>query len=69
MRRVAVRGERHMSAKLSDDIVRKMRRLRARNISYQKLADMFGVTKPAARFAVIGKTWRHVEENGLCQRD
>lgn len=68
MRRVAVRGERHMSAKLTKKIVQKMRRLRARQTTYQRLADMFGVSKPAARFAVIGKTWSHVKDTKSCQK-
>ncbi len=53
-------GERHPDAKLSDDLVREIRRLRALGVGWGTLGKMFGVTPRAARLAALGKTWSHV---------
>lgn len=54
------RGERHTNAKLDDDKVREMRRLREEGWEYRALAAEFGVTPRAAWLAVNGGTWAHV---------
>lgn len=63
MKRVVVRGERHTSAKLTERTVFRMRQLRKRGATFQQMADDFGVTKQAARRAIIGETWSHLKEN------
>lgn len=52
-------GERNGHAKLSEDDVREMRRLRP-SMSYYRLARKFGVSYAAAWNAVNGKTWAHL---------
>lgn len=59
--RSRVRGERHPQAKLTEDIVRSIRRRSLDGTSSAQMAREFGVTRAAIRFAVKGRTWRHVE--------
>lgn len=54
------RGEKAGAAKLTDDDVREMRRLRDEGLPYKKIADRFGVAKYAAQLAIKRKTWAHV---------
>lgn len=54
------RGVNHRLAKLTDADVRKMRALRVLGVPYAKLARDFGVTPRAAKLAVDGETWKHV---------
>ncbi len=53
-------GERHQDAKLTDEIVRECRARRAAGAAYLGLSREFGVSYPAMRAAIIGKTWKHV---------
>jgi len=53
-------GEKHGKAKLNDRVVREARRLRRYGLSFQSIADRFGVTDTVIRFAIIGRTWKHV---------
>ena len=49
--------------KLTAEQVQEMRRRReAERISFGKLAKEYGVSETAARFAVQGKRWSHLEE-------
>lgn len=55
-------GEKHPSAKLTDDLVREMRVMRKRDgTSYARLAQMFHVSKTAVCLAVSCKNWKHVQ--------
>jgi len=54
------RGERSGKSKLTDRAVLEMRRMRRWGSSYQAIADRFGVSDTVARFAIIGKTWKHI---------
>lgn len=60
---MAIRG-RHGRAKLTPLKVTEMRRLRDSGVSYRVLGRMFGVSCVNARFAVIGKNWAHVRDEG-----
>jgi group I intron endonuclease len=54
-------GESHHSAKLTDTIVLEMRcRYKAGGVMFAELAAEFGVGPSTARFAIIGKTWTHL---------
>jgi hypothetical protein len=55
-------GEQHPRSKLTDIIVRRMRLMREDNktLSYQKIADLYGVAKKTAMDAIKGVTWRHI---------
>lgn len=55
------RGEAHPLAKLTADDVRKMRALRVLGVPYAKLARDFHVTPRAAKLAVDGDTWKHID--------
>lgn len=52
--------ERNPSAKLTRDQVVRMRELRVEGLTYAQLGIEFSVSKVAARFAVIGRTWGSV---------
>jgi hypothetical protein len=54
------RGERHGRATLTDQDVKKMRRLRERGVPLNHLADRFGTTKTNVCHIVARRTWRHV---------
>lgn len=54
-------GERHHSAKLTDEIVRQCRaRYAAGDGTSVSLAREFGVAQSAMHNALVGKTWKHV---------
>jgi hypothetical protein len=55
------RGERAGSAKLTDDSVREMRRLKLeQGIGSRRLSRIFGVSRSAAKDVIKNQTWRHV---------
>jgi len=54
-------GEGHPFSVLSDLEVLEMRKLRSTdNLSYQELADLFGVSKPTVQAIIKGFTWKHL---------
>jgi hypothetical protein len=54
-------GEESHKAKLTENDVREMRHLRYNDgLSYTAIGKTFGVSKVAARNAVMGRTWKHV---------
>lgn len=55
------RGELAWNAKLTDDIVREIRRMyRPGSFSYQRIAKLLNIHPGAVRGVVYGKTWNHV---------
>jgi hypothetical protein len=58
--RTARGDDRHGRAKLTTDIVRKIRKLRGRYTQCE-MADMFGVTHQSIQAVLTGKSWSHVE--------
>lgn len=59
----ARRGEAHHKAKITDDDVREIRRLRAAGLSYTQITDAIDwkIDVSTVRFVVKGLTWRHVK--------
>jgi HNH endonuclease len=57
-----VRGEQSPHAKLTAACVVELRRLRADGMSWQRLADRFGVSVAAVRQVLDGVSWSHVQE-------
>ena len=54
-------GAAHHFAKLTDDRVIELRRLRNKERwSYSRLSALFGVTESAVAAVCTGKTWRHI---------
>lgn len=62
-RRAVLAGTLNPRAKLSEWQVSESRRLRGK-VSQQTLADRFGVSKTAIRYAQIGRNWREFPEVG-----
>lgn len=58
-RRRPPRGSQHGNARLTEDAVSQMRRLRADGWTFRKLAEGFGVSAMTAHRAVTGRGWRH----------
>lgn len=56
----APKGEKTRTCKLKERDVLKMRELKKQNISYKKIADIFGVGSTTAFFAIKGITWKHI---------
>lgn len=54
-------GEENGASKLLEVDVRSIRRLLAKGISQQSIADRFGVTQGAISDIKLGKKWRHVQ--------
>lgn len=54
------KGESSPVSKLTDDIVREMRSLRAQGWSQQRIADKFGVSQPLVGMVCRRKIWSHV---------
>lgn len=60
-RQVGARGDDHGKAKLTEDIVRALRKEYAgRPIPDRALAKQFGMNRATIYKAITGKTWRHV---------
>ena len=55
-----LKGEQFPQAKLTDDGVREVRRLRMAGLSQQAIADRFGVSQVVISLILRGKTWKHV---------
>jgi hypothetical protein len=56
-------GVRNGAARLTEQDVRDIRRIYANGgISQKRLAEQFGVTQVAVRMIVIGRNWRHVQD-------
>jgi hypothetical protein len=60
--RAAQPGERHHMAKLTDELVRAMRRAAAGGRSFTAVADEFGVPRVTAYSAIVGNTWQTVTD-------
>lgn len=57
-----LRGERSGAAKLTDDDVREIRRLRAVNVSGSVIARQFGISKQNVSSIGLRQTWKHVAD-------
>lgn len=57
----ANRGQNNRLAKLTDEIVREARRLRALGVKIKDISAMYGVGGTTLSNAINGKTWRHVQ--------
>lgn len=55
------RGERRPEAKLTDEKVIELFRLRLLGFSYAEIARKFHISAPTAQKAGTGKTWKHVK--------
>jgi hypothetical protein len=56
------RGSDHPSAKLTEDQVREIRRLRRQESKpYSVIGEQFGIDETTARRICVGQTWRHVK--------
>ena len=53
-------GVGHHKAKLTDQAVRKMKKLRKNGMTYQAIADSFGITLGPCWDAINSKSWKHV---------
>ena len=58
--RLAVQGERNGRAKLTEDLVREARRLRAKGWTLRELGALLEVSTSTAGYAVRGQTWGHI---------
>ena len=56
------RGVDHPNSKLDDDKVSEILKLREDGMSFQKIANLYGVTKPTIMSIIKGKTWKHVKK-------
>ena len=56
-RRAAGRGERHGSAKLTEQRVREVRRLKAESMAHKAIARRLGVGTATVFDIVYGRTW------------
>lgn len=54
-------GESHPGAKLSDELVRKMRSMRADGLTVRQIARDFSVSVMTASRAISGKSWSHIK--------
>lgn len=57
----SAKGERHSHAKLTDDEVREIRRLRQDGWLQRDVAKRFGVAPSQISMITHGKTWKHVK--------
>ena len=48
--------------KLTADDVRSIRRMNAEGATQTRIATLYGVSQPAIHFILVGRTWRHVED-------
>ena len=55
------KGGNHPLAKLCENDVRTIRRLRAEGWSQQKIADLVGIAQPNVSQVLLGRTWSHVK--------
>ncbi len=57
----AVKGEAHYCARLSEKIVRSLRKRHKKgNVSYRQLSRELGVSDTVVRDAIVGNSWKHV---------
>jgi hypothetical protein len=54
------RGERHYKSKLTEDIVRQMRNMRAAGMRVKDIAEHFGHKEHIASDVLLGRCWKHV---------
>lgn len=55
------KGVRNRRAKLTDDQVRQIRKLRSEGVTLSKLGKGFGVSEQCIYFILSGKTYKNVE--------
>ena len=54
------RGEKHPSAKLTEEKVLELREMRRQGMAYWKLARIFGISDRTAYRIATGSLWSHV---------
>lgn len=54
-------GESHHNARLSNEAVRSMRKLKVQGLRLEEIAERFGVGRITVYDAVKGRTWSHVQ--------
>ena len=57
---VTARGEQIIHSKLNQESVIEIRKLAASGIRHKKIAEQFGVSRPAVSSVVRGDTWKHI---------
>jgi hypothetical protein len=55
------KGENHHSAKLTEDLVREIRKLHQEGVSQNELAQRYNIRPKAINYIVNRKTWKHVD--------
>ena len=55
-----VKGEKNGRAKLKEEDIYKIRELRSKGMTLQKIADLFGVTNVLISAILRGKRWAHI---------
>ncbi len=55
------RGTRNHTAKINDEIVREMRKLRLTGLSYRRIGERFGLGEYSTQKAIDGRCWKHVD--------
>lgn len=63
-RAVHFKGSALPTAKLHEDIIPAIRRLRASGMTYQSIASAYGVCRSTVSYACRGKSWKHVNTQG-----
>jgi hypothetical protein len=58
------RGEKHGAAKLTEAIVREIRRLYAAGVTQRELAERHGVDRSCISLIVRRETWKHIATGG-----
>lgn len=57
----AVRGEKNVNAKLTEEDILEIRRIRKEeNLSFEKIGRIFGVTGANVKYIVHRQTWKHI---------
>ncbi|MEZ0137344.1 MAG: HNH endonuclease [Candidatus Reddybacter sp.] len=57
---ISTRGSKNLNSKLTESDIPKIRLLHGKGKSQKEIAQIYGVSAPAVRSVLNGKTWRHV---------
>ena len=55
------KGEAHSQAVLTEELILEAKKMRVKGMTYQAIADSFGVIRQTLQSALGGKSWKHLK--------
>jgi len=62
-KKLALLGQKNRNAKLNDENVKEIRKLRKSGMTHKNISKIFGVSSVSITQILLGRTWSHVRDD------